>query len=60
MFMEFKELSIGDRFFVNGNHYRKQSSRTAMMNGVIDIERPTGMWFYFSQRDVVKRLEVSQ
>ena len=37
----FGQLAVGTRFFVNGNHYTKKSSRTAMMMGVIDIHHPT-------------------
>jgi len=54
--MMFKELAVGDHFFVNGNHYTKKSSRTAMMMGVIDIHHPTGCWFYFGTKEIVKKL----
>ena len=56
--VEFKELSIGDRFFLNGNHYTKKSSRTAYINEIFRTDRidPFGSWFYFGQKETVKRI----
>lgn len=54
--VEFKKLSVGDRFFCNGNHYTKQSSRTAMMMQLFHTDQPDGRWFYFGQKEIVKRI----
>jgi len=56
MNLMFKDLKVGDRFFVNGNHYTKQSSRTAMMNQIFETDKPTGQWFYFGGKEIVKLL----
>jgi len=54
--MLFKDLKVGDRFFANGNHYSKKSSRTAMMNQIFETDKPTGQWFYFGMKEVVKKV----
>ena len=48
--VKFNQLPIGCQFSLNGNQYRKRSTRTA------EIDKPkqyAGTWFYFGQKELV-------
>ena len=48
--LKFNQLPIGCQFSLNGNQYRKRSTRTA------EIDKPqqyAGTWFYFGQKELV-------
>ena len=44
-YIYFNELPDGCLFTFNGNHYKKQSTRTAFMD-------EAGIWFYMGMRDL--------
>ena len=45
--MQFKDISIGQRFILGGTVWRKKSSRTAWLNSSDKI------WFYFGLNESV-------
>lgn len=48
MYLSFNELKINDTFIFDGTIFRKQSSRTAHVNGM------PHRWFYFSKKDICR------
>lgn len=45
----FKELPVGCAFHLNGNTYKKQSTRTAVITQPVNY---AGKWFYFTPKDL--------
>jgi hypothetical protein len=53
LFPVFAELDIDDQFMVNGNTYKKISSRTARIVAPVEY---SNRWFYFGQNDKVMKV----
>ena len=47
-YIYFNELPVGANFSLNGNQWRKRSTRTAEIVG----SDYAGTWFYFKQREL--------
>jgi len=50
IYIPFKQLQVGGNFHLNGNWYRKRSTRTAE---IIRPERFQDTWFYFSSNESI-------
>ena len=56
----FKDLEIGESFYMNGTQWEKKSTRTAWLldkHGINPTRYIKGkLWFYFSNNEQVKRM----
>jgi hypothetical protein len=48
--IKFNDLPVNDKFSLNGNEYRKRSTRTAE---IIKPETFSGTWFYFGKNELI-------
>jgi hypothetical protein len=48
--IKFSDLPTNENFSLNGNEYRKRSTRTAE---IINPEMFSGTWFYFGKNELV-------